>query len=223
MGRFPDPRTAPADEPLAWGGDLAPGTLIEAYRSGIFPWPTDDGPLWWWSPDPRAVVPMHGLHVSRSLRRTLRHGGLRCTSDVAFAAVVDGCADRPGEGTWITPRMRRAYVALHRAGCAHSVEVWDTGGGLVGGLYGVAVGQVFCGESMFHRVDDASKVAMVATMRILEAGGFVLFDVQLPTPHLTSMGAVEMPRGAFLDVLAAVRDTPCPWPVTAARGDLLPG
>lgn len=218
MGRFPDPRIAPADSPVAWGGDLTVPTLLEAYRNGIFPWPGEHGPVWWWSPDPRAVIGMHGLHVSRSLRRTLRRTTLRCSTDQAFAEVVDGCADRGGQGTWITAAMRRGYEALHEHGAAHSVEVWDDHDRLVGGLYGVAVGRVFCGESMFHRVTDASKVALVVIMRILEASGFVLFDVQMPTPHLRSMGAVDMPRTVFLDILAAGRDTPCAWQATAARG-----
>ena len=221
MGRFPDPRSAPPDGPLAWGGDLRVDTLLEAYRQGIFPWPADHGPVWWWSPDPRAVILPGGLHISRSLQRTLRRGGLLCSSDRAFTDVIAACADRPGEGTWITADMQRAYVQLHEHGAAHSVEVWRGDGELVGGLYGVAIGRLFCGESMFHRVDDASKVAMIATMRILERGGFVLFDVQLPTAHLTSMGAVTVERDLFLDVLHAHRDTPATWDVTAVHGDLL--
>jgi len=221
VGRFPDPRLAPADGPLAWGGDLGVETLAEAYREGIFPWPADDGPIWWWSPDPRAVIPRGGLHVSRSLQRTLRRGSLRCTSDTAFAEVITACADRPGEGTWITPAMRHAYTELHEHGTAHSIEVWDHRDALVGGLYGIAIGRLFCGESMFHRVSDASKVAMVATMRILEQCGYVLFDVQLMTAHLAAMGAVEISRDLFLEVLHTHRDTGASWDATAARGDLL--
>jgi leucyl/phenylalanyl-tRNA--protein transferase len=218
VSRFPDPRTAAGDEPLAYGGDLEVATLREAYSLGIFPWPGDSGTIWWWSPDPRAVIPIGGLHVSRSLRRTLRSGRLRCTSDEAFVDVVKACADRPGEGTWITPAMRRAYGRLHAAGEAHSVEVWNAADRLVGGLYGVTMGRVFCGESMFHRVTDASKVAMVATMRILERCGYDLFDVQLPTTHLEAMGAVEMTRDRYLDVLEAGLRQPAGWDVTAARG-----
>ena len=221
MGRFPDPRSAPADGPLAWGGDLHVDTLLEAYGEGIFPWPGDSGPLWWWSPDPRAVIPPGGLHISRSLRRVMRRGGLHCTSDHAFADVIAACAYRPGEGSWITSDMQQAYLGLHHQGAAHSIEVWRGDDELVGGLYGVAVGRLFCGESMFHRVNDASKIAMVATMRILECGGFVLFDVQQPTAHLASMGAVEISRDLFLDLLRAHRDTPATWDPTAARGDLL--
>lgn len=221
-GRFPDAATAPGDEPLAYGGDLRVDTLLEAYRQGIFPWPGDSGIIWWWSPDPRAVIPTGGLHVSHSLRRTLRRGALRCTSDTAFAAVVRACADRPGEGTWITRGMQAAYTRLHARGHAHSIEVWDAAGHLVGGAYGVSVGRIFCGESMFHRVSNASKVAMVATMRVLGRSGYDLFDVQLPTPHLVSMGAVEMPRRAYLDLLDRGLDAPAVWDVTAARDDLRP-
>lgn len=218
--RFPDPRGAPPDSPLAWGGDLTPATLLSAYRHGIFPWPAPDGTLFWWSPDPRAVFPLDhpppvdapasprpGLHVSRSLRRTLRADRFTATADQAFARVVAGCADR-GDGTWITPQMQAAYTRLHLLGHAHSLEVWDTNGDLVGGVYGVTIGAAFMGESMFHRVADASKVALVRLVERLHARGFVLFDAQLPTPHLTRMGAVEMPRAAFLDRLAAAVDRP---------------
>ncbi|MBW3605453.1 MAG: leucyl/phenylalanyl-tRNA--protein transferase [Actinobacteria bacterium] len=221
MSRFPDPRTAPGDEPLAYGGDLRIDTLCEAYRRGIFPWPGDSGIIWWWSPDPRAVIPIGGLHVSRSLRRTLHAGRLRCTSDTAFDAVVAACAHRPGEGTWITAAMRAAYAELHRAGRAHSIEVWDDGGRVVGGLYGVTVGRVFCGESMFHRVTDASKVAMVAAMRVLSVGRYDLFDVQLPTAHLRSMGAVDMTRSAYLDLLGAGLPQPARWDPAAAESSML--
>lgn len=201
VSRFPDPRTAPAAAPLAVGGDLEPATLADAYRNGIFPWPSGHGAVLWWSPDPRAVLPLDGLHVSRSLRRTLRRGHLRCTVDAAFGPVVAGCADRPGEGTWITPAMARAYGRLHALGAAHSVEVWDGDGGLVGGVYGVAFGGLFAGESMFSRVPDASKVALVTLVAHLRTRGFALFDVQLPTPHLASLGAVAVPRSVFLDRL----------------------
>ncbi|CAN5922192.1 leucyl/phenylalanyl-tRNA--protein transferase [soil metagenome] len=211
MSRFPDPRIAAGDEPLAYGGDLHMDTLCDAYSRGIFPWPGDSGIIWWWSPDPRAVIPIGGLHRSRSLRRTLRAARLRCTSDAAFPAVVEACAQRPGAGTWITREMRRAYGELHQNGWAHSVEVWDDGDRLVGGLYGVAVGRVFCGESMFHRVSDASKVAMVAAMRVLTAGGFDLFDVQLPTVHLRSMGAIDIARSHYLDLLGAGLTQPGVW------------
>lgn len=220
MSRFPDPSTAPADGPLAYGGDLEVTTLLEAYRLGIFPWP-GERVVWWWSPDPRAVIPMGGLHVSRSLRRTLRAGRLHVTGDTAFRDVIEACARGRDEGTWITTQMRDAYERLHHAGHAHSIEVWDAGS-LAGGLYGVSVGRIFCGESMFHRVTDASKVAMVAAMRVLEHGGYDLFDVQLPTQHLESMGAVAMRRADYLALLAAGLDRPARWDPTAAPGDPRP-
>jgi leucyl/phenylalanyl-tRNA--protein transferase len=201
--RFPDPRAAPRDAPLAWGGDLEPATLLDAYAHGIFPWPTSDGTVYWWSPDPRAVLPLDGLHISRSLARTLRSGRLRCTLDQAFAAVVAGCADRPGEGTWITAGTAIAYEELHALGHAHSVEVWDAGRTLVGGLYGVALGGAFMGESMFHRVPDASKVALVHLADRLRGAGFTLLDAQVPTPHLERLGARTVRRSEYLRRLAA--------------------
>jgi leucyl/phenylalanyl-tRNA--protein transferase len=205
MGELPDPCRAPAGEPAAVGEDLTPTTLVAAYRLGLFPWPAG-GRVWWWSPDPRALLPLDGLHVPRSLGRTLARSDFRCTVDQAFEWVMAGCADRPGEGTWITPAMQRAYTRLHQLGRAHSVEVWDGGGCLVGGLYGVAVGATFSGESMFHRVSDASKVALVETARRLREGGFTVFDVQQDTPHLRRFGAVAVPRQEFLRELAAARD-----------------
>lgn len=211
--RFPDPRRAPADGPLAMGGDLEPATLLDAYRHGIFPWPADiDGlPLLWWSPDPRAVFLGAQVHASRTVLRRIRSGTFRITRDEAFDAVVEACADRTDEGTWITAEMARAYGVLHRLGHAHSVEVWDADGRLVGGVYGVSVGAVFCGESMFHRATDASKVALVELGRHLGECGFVLLDAQLPTPHLASLGAVEMPRSEYLATLATARDAPVTW------------
>ncbi len=210
--RFPDPRLAPPDAPLAIGGDLEPETLLDAYTHGIFPWPDSAGWLTWWSPDPRAVIDVGGVHVSRSLRRTLASGRLRCTIDTAFEAVVAACAERPGEGTWITPEMAEAYLRLHHLGFAHSVEVWE-GKRLVGGLYGVALGAAFMGESMFHRVSDASKVALVHLDRCLAAAGYHLIDAQLPTPHLERLGAVAVPRRRFLQRLdAALCAQPRPLP-----------
>jgi leucyl/phenylalanyl-tRNA---protein transferase len=202
--RFPDPRLGPAAAPVAWGGDLEPATLVDAYRHGIFPWPTADGTLYWWSPDPRAVIPLAaGVRVSRSLRRTLRRAGFRCSVDHAFVDVVCACADRPGESTWIIPELIDAYDALHARAAAHSVEVWDADGALVGGLFGVSVGAAFTGESMFHRATDASKVALVYLVEHLRARDFRLLDTQLLTPHLTSLGAVAVPREVFLRELAA--------------------
>jgi leucyl/phenylalanyl-tRNA---protein transferase len=187
---------------------LEPKTLLDAYRHGIFPWPTLDGMICWWSPDPRALFPLDGVHVSRSLGRTLRSGRFRCTQDTAFPDVVAGCADRGSVGTWITPVMARAYTRLHELGHAHSVEVWDAGGALVGGIYGVAVGAAFAGESMFSRATDASKVALVELAARLRVGGFRLFDAQLPTPHLASMGAVTVPRSTFLRLLRVATTVP---------------
>lgn len=176
--------------------------MLAAYRRGIFPWPLSDGTVTWWSPDPRAVIPLDGLHVSRSLRRTLARGHLRATADLDLPGVVALCADRPGEGTWITPALAAAYRALHVSGDCHAIEVRDDGGALVGGVFGVAVGGAFLGESMASRVSDASKVAMVHLVARLRARGFSLFDAQLMTPHLASMGAVAVPRAAFLARLA---------------------
>lgn len=211
MSRFPDPRSSPGDGPLAWGGDLEPATLLDAYTRGIFPWPAPDGTVFWWSPDPRAIIPLEGLHVSRTLARTLRTGRMHTTRDQAFAAVITACADRSADGTWITSAMAAAYTKLHELGHAHSVEVWDDDHGLVGGVYGVVRGAAFMGESMFHRVSDASKVALVALVDHLRERGFCLFDVQLPAPHLSRMGAVALDRDDYLDRLAAAVDWPAAW------------
>ena len=217
---------------VALGGTLDADTLVSAYRHGCFPWPSsgeheqalerqarrlvkrglvplmpgDDGLIPWCSPDPRAVLLADEVVVRRSLRARLRSCGWEATLDEAFDQVVEGCADR-GEGTWITGRMREAYGELHRAGGAHSVEIWD-GDQLVGGLYGVLVGSVFCGESMFHRATDASKVALVELCdRVLEAG-FRLIDTQEETEHLTSLGQVLVRKSDYLEALAVLRDRP---------------
>lgn len=202
---FPPPERA-LREPnglLAAGGDLTVPWLLAAYRSGVFPWYDDDrGPILWWSPDPRAVLFTQDLHVSRRLERTLRSGGFTCTFDRAFDDVVAACsAPRAGQrGTWITPVMQAAYGRLHRAGYAHSIEVWH-GGTLAGGLYGVSLGRLFFGESMFHRRTDASKVALVTLTRRIESWGFSLLDCQVMNPHLESLGAREIPRSDFLEHL----------------------
>ncbi len=209
--QFPDPARAPADAPLAWGGNLAPDVLLAGYRRGIFPWPLAGGTVTWWSPDPRAVIPLDGLHVSRSLRRTLARGHLHATADLDLAGVVAACADRPGEGTWITPGLAAAYRALAALGACHSIEVRDTGGALVGGVFGVTVGAAFLGESMVSRVTDGSKVALVHLVARLRSRGFTLFDAQLMTPHLASMGAVAVPRARFLSLLTAAADTPADY------------
>lgn len=175
-------------------------TLLDAYRHGIFPWPTDNGQVFWWSPDPRAVIPLDGLHISRSLRRRLASGVYTWTYDRAFAAVVDGCVTEHPDGTWIIPELIDAYLRLHEVGAAHSVEVWADDE-LVGGVFGVTVGGLFTGESMFHRRTDASKVALVALVERLRARGFTLLDAQNPTEHLESMGAVAVARDRFLDAV----------------------
>lgn len=203
---FPDPDVADEDGVIGVGADLEPPTLVGAYRRGIFPWPHPGVSLPWFSPDPRGVIGPGDLHVSRSLLRTLRGSGWIATVDRAFGRVIAACGEaRSDEGTWITPAMRRAYTRLHDLGWAHSIEIWDRGA-LVGGLYGVQVGGCFTGESMFHAVPDASKVALVEIVdRLVEAGGSFL-DVQLVTPHLATMGAVDRPRGDYLRDLATVRD-----------------
>lgn len=213
---LPDPGEEESDL-VGFGADLAPGTLVDAYRRGIFPWPHDRVTLPWFSPDPRALIPAGGAHLSRSLRRRLRHCGWETTVDVDFAAVIAACAARPRrEGTWITRDMAVAYNRLHELGWAHSLEVWEDGE-LVGGIYGVRVGACFTGESMFHRRADASKVALVDLVsRWTDAGG-AFFDVQLPTDHLLSMGAVVVPRSRFLSMLAEARDR-----IVAVRLDRLP-
>jgi leucyl/phenylalanyl-tRNA---protein transferase len=192
---MPDPRDA-ADDVVALGADLEPGTVLAAYRSGLFPMRLSrGGPLAWWSPDPRGVIPLDGLHVSRSLRRSCRR--FEITVDHAFETVMRACADPRRPSGWIDESFVDAYLHLHELGWAHSVEAWK-GGELAGGLYGVAVGALFAGESMFHRVTDASKVALVALVERLRVGGGVLLDVQWTTPHLRSLGAVDVERAAYL-------------------------
>lgn len=204
---LPDPDQADRDGVLGVGADLQPATLVDAYRRGIFPWPHERAPLPWFSPDPRGVLEPAAVHLSRSLRRRLRQCAWTISVDEAFGDVLAACATtRREEGTWITPDMARAYQRLHRLGWAHSIEVWDEHDDLVGGLYGVQLGGVFTGESMFHHVTDASKVALVALIdRLVEAGGHLL-DVQLSTDHLRSLGARDWPRDRFLAVMAQVRD-----------------
>ncbi|HUF94240.1 MAG TPA: leucyl/phenylalanyl-tRNA--protein transferase [Candidatus Limnocylindria bacterium] len=202
---FPDPREADAEGFVAHGGDLEPATVIAAYRRGIFPWPFDGHELFWWSPDPRAVIPIDGLRVSRRLARTLRRGACAVTINAAFEEVVAGCAAR--EETWITPGIRGAYGRLHALGWAHSVEVWRDGA-LAGGLYGLALGGLFAAESMFHRVTDASKIAMVALVQHARRVGVTLIDAQVPSAHIMAMGAVTMPRAEYLARLAEAVNRP---------------
>jgi leucyl/phenylalanyl-tRNA--protein transferase len=192
------------------GADLEPGTLLAAYRHGMFPMPLHQrGPMAWWSPDPRGVLPLDGLRVSRSLRRSCDRYEVRIDTD--FASVVAGCADPHRAGGWINRDISRAYTRLHELGWAHSVEAWDDDG-LAGGLYGVAVDGLFAGESMFHRRPDASKVALVALVELLRADGRParLLDVQWATDHLRSLGAVELPRPVYLSRLAEACRLPLP-------------
>jgi len=183
---------------LAVGGDLCPARLLNAYRHGIFPWYSADEPILWWSPAPRCVLYPQSVHVSRRLRRRYNQGQFCLTADRAFEQVITGCAAPRGEhdGTWITEEMLAAYVQLHALGIAHSVEVWADGQ-LAGGIYGLALGRMFFGESMFSKFEDASKIAMVALCRQLERWDFSLLDCQVSNPHLVSMGAVEIPRVEF--------------------------
>ncbi len=205
---MPDPRVVPPGEDLvAVGADLAPGTLLAAYRSGLFPMPSDPrrkrSKVAWYSPDPRGVIPLDGVHVSRSLRRSRRRFDI--TFDTRFVEVVRACADRRRPGRWITDEVIQAYQRLFDLGWAHSVEVWSDGD-LVGGLYGVRIDRLFAGESMFHRATDASKVALVELVEWLRSTDATLLDVQWTTPHLRSLGAVDMARTEYLDRVAAAVD-----------------
>ena len=187
---------------LAAGGDLSADRLIQAYRHGCFPWFSEGQPILWWSPDPRTVLFPDELHVSRSLGKLLRQQRYQVSFDRDFAGVIEACAAprKDADGTWITDDMQKAYIELHARGHAHSVEVWDDGE-LVGGLYGLAMGQLFFGESMFSRADNASKYGFVTLVRQLQAWGFVLIDCQMPTDHLQSLGARSIPRPVFADYL----------------------
>lgn len=210
---FPPPSAALKDPNglLCAGADLSRSRLLEAYRRGIFPWYSGDEPILWWSPDPRMVLFCDELKVSRSLAKSVRNKGFEVTLDRAFEAVLKGCAaPRPGaRGTWLKREMREAYLGLHRAGHAHSVETWKDGA-LVGGLYGVALGRMFYGESMFSRATDASKVALVVLVAELRARGFPLVDCQQRTPLLASLGAREIPRAEFLQRVAGLVNYPEP-------------
>lgn len=206
---FPPPDEAGPEGLLGIGGRLSVEWLLDAYRHGIFPWPLEDGLLAWWSPDPRAIFELDSFHVSRRLARTCRSGRFQVTSDHDFAGVIGACATAGARspGTWITPEMREAYPQLHRLGHAHSVEVWSEGE-LAGGTYGVAMGGLFAAESMFYRVRDASKVALVQLHRHLRARGYVLFDIQQLTPHTERLGACEIPRRQFLERVAEAVNLP---------------
>ncbi|MCB0515961.1 MAG: leucyl/phenylalanyl-tRNA--protein transferase [Bacteroidetes bacterium] len=209
---FPALHTATPDGLLAIGGDLRPQRLLLAYRSGIFPWFNDDEPILWWSPDPRCVLYPTQMYISKSLAKVIRQEQFFCTFDQDFETVIRSCSriKRKGEhGTWITEDMFEAYVALHRLGYAHSVEVWaQDSGKLVGGLYGVSVGSVFAGESMFSRVSNASKVALAFLCKKVQKKNFAFVDCQIYNPHLGSLGAVEITRADFAAHLAKAIQMP---------------
>ncbi len=188
---------------LAVGGDLSLPRLLNAYKAGIFPWFGPREPIYWWSPDPRAVLFPHKIRITRSLRKSMRNKGYRVTFDTCFADVVDACAAPRAytNGTWITHEMHTAYCMLHARDIAHSIEVWNPAGELVGGLYGVVTGGVFNGESMFSREPDTSKMAMVAMAYHLQKWGFAVIDCQIANPHLVNMGAENIPRADYLSIL----------------------
>ncbi len=220
---FPDPALAAEGGLLAVGGDLRPERLVLAYRNGIFPWYSEGRPILWWSPSPRLLLLPEELHVGRSLRKTMRRAPYRISLDEAFERVIEACASTPRsdqDGTWITDDMRAAYVELHARGVAHSVEAWD-GDRLVGGLYGLAIGTAFFGESMFAHAADASKIAFVTLVQQLRAWSFRLVDCQVVTDHLLRFGAREFELDAFLDRLdVAVDETsrPGPWALDPRDG-----
>ena len=202
---LPDPDSAGDEDLVAVGGDLASGTILQAYRRGMFPMHLSDGPLGWWSPHQRGVIPVDGLQVSRSLRQSSRR--YTVTIDQDFEGVVDACADPGRSGGWIRPEIREAYLELHRLGWAHSVETRDSGR-LVGGLYGVAMGGLFAGESMFYQSRDASKVALLRLVGSMKAIPGALIDVQWATDHLQTLGAVEISRQEYLARLIVALRTP---------------
>ncbi len=218
---FPDPRLANEDGVVAIGGDLNPDRVLEAYRCGIFPWPHRGLPLLWFSPDPRMVLEPDKLRVSRSLRRTLRKKRYEIRLDTAFADVMRGCARTPRRGqhgTWITPAMMECYCALHERGFAHSAEAWREGR-LVGGLYGISLGGVFVGESMFAAQPDASKAALVTLAGWLNEHGVGMIDAQTHSDHLERLGAVQWPRERYLEALARALEQPTlrgPWKLEQA-------
>lgn len=218
---FP-PVAAAFDDPpglLAAGADLSPNRLLDAYTRGIFPWYSEGEPILWWSPAPRCVLLPGAFHATRSLRKTHRRGTITITANHAFDAVMRACAtagERSTLGTWITADMFRAYSRLHRLGWGHSVETWHDGR-LVGGVYGLAIGKVFFGESMFSTMTDASKLALWHLCRALDALGFTLFDAQMETAHLRSLGAVCLSRAAFTEALAQATDPPVALPAAALQ------
>jgi leucyl/phenylalanyl-tRNA--protein transferase len=205
---FPDAALADADGLVAIGGDLSVRRLLAAYRNGIFPWTVS--PITWWSPDPRAIFELDRFHAPRSLVKAMRKGAFEITVNRAFHEVMEGCAaPAPGRReTWITPEFIAAYTRLHKAGHAHCVECWQ-GSELAGGIYGVAIGGFFAGESMFHRADNASKVALCHLVQRLRERGFALFDIQMVTPLTKALGAIEIPRTEYLKRLRAAVEMEC--------------
>lgn len=207
---FPPAQRASPEGLVAVGGRLSTNWLLDAYRHGIFPWPSSSyEPMLWWSPDPRAILPLDEMYVSRRLQRRLRSGEFATTCDAAFVQVIAACATGSGRegGTWITPEMIAAYTELHRLGHAHSVEVWR-GEELAGGVYGIAIGGLFAAESMFHRSRDGSKVALARLVGHLRSRGYGLLDVQQSTPHTQSLGVVEISRHDYLQRVAGLVDAP---------------
>lgn len=205
---FPDASRGRRDGLVAIGGDLRVERLVLAYRSGIFPWTVN--PITWWSPEPRGIFELDGFHISRSLAYELKRGRIRVTFDQDFTAVIRGCAEAPrdGDSTWISEDFIRAYTRLHEAGYAHSVEAWNAEGELVGGVYGVAVGGLFAGESMFHRVSNASKVCLARLVERLRERGYVLFDTQMVTDGTRQLGAIEVPRREYLKRVSMAMELP---------------
>lgn len=204
--QFPDPEDTSREGIIAMGGDLHPDSLRLAYHQGIFPWPHEGMPLLWFCPPRRAILDFHLLHVGKRLARTRLNSSFRFTVDSAFGSVISACKSsyRPDqEGTWITEEIEAAYGEAHRLGFAHSVEVWSESGDLVGGLYGIDSGGVFGGESMFHRESDASKLALLFLADHLASRGATFLDIQMMTPHMKALGAVEIPRRRFLKRLAS--------------------
>jgi leucyl/phenylalanyl-tRNA--protein transferase len=201
-------RATGAQEIAGVGADLEPGTLLAAYRHGLFPMPVQRGVMGWWSPDPRGILPLDQLRVSRSLRKSMARFDVRVDTD--FKAVIAACADKRRRGAWISGDVKKAYLRLHELGWVHSVETWTPDGRLAGGLYGVSLGGLFAGESMFHRETDASKVALVALVGLLREAGASLLDMQWVTPHLSSLGAVAVSRVTYHRLLGPALEQPPP-------------
>lgn len=200
--RFPDPEKAPADGLLAYGGNLEPQTLLDAYRHGIFPWYSEGDPILWWSPDPRCVLLPANFAISQRSRRKIRNSGFQFSVDRAFSEVIQACAlpRADGCGTWLLPEMQLAYTELHTLGFAHSIEIWQHGR-LVGGLYGVAIGNAFFGESMFRLASEASRAALHCLVALMNRLGMSFLDCQVVSPHMLAMGAMEIPRKRFLKMV----------------------